>query len=371
FKGVPPKDILGKVAPVKKVTQDKLPKELRKLIGGARREDVTSLLERVPDTEQLLNENQSKSDNKPTDKQPIKEGEQSGQPPRENQNPNSLPVMDSEDDTTILPRKPKKLAKGKRPRNLLELDGDDLTDTKIKFSLSSKNLTPGRIHEIAIFTTEDEEGTINGISPEDENYKQAALNKARSIFSILPDDFIANPKRIMKGFGDKNIGFLLIKNGTLDSARRGRTSLDSVLLGTETKGDGFRGMQISEKGDNSFRLSFEDEMGDADFTDIVIDAELTDETPEIGTGIQGQNEAEMIDLREYEGKQIQIQAPIVREESAYENVVGFYVVENEDGAVRDPLTGELINPGEEGYIKAALRNSQNNAFQMGEKGMAG
>lgn len=130
-------------------------------------------------------------------------------------------------------------------------------------------------------------------------------------------------------------------------------------------------MQISEKGENSFRLSFEDEMGDADFTDIVIDAELTDETPEIGTDTQGQSEGEMLDLRNYAGKQIKIEAPIVREESAYENVVGFYIVENETGAVSDPLTGNLLNPGEEGYIKAALRNSQNNAFQMGENGLSG
>ncbi|BAY84313.1 hypothetical protein NIES267_38090 [Calothrix parasitica NIES-267] len=362
FEGVPPKDILGKVAPVKKKTQDKLPKELRKLAGGARREDITSLLERVPEAEQFLLKEQSE----PGDKPPVNGGEQP-----DDKKP--LPIVDSEDDTIIpiAPRKPKKLAKGKRPRNLLELDGDDLTDTKIKFSLSSKNLPEGRIHEIAIFTTEDEEGSINGINPEDAGYKEAALKKSRSIFSILPDDFIANPKRIMKGFADKNIGFLLIKNGTVDSARRGRTPLDNVLVGTEQQGDGFRGMQISEKGENSFRLSFEDEMGDADFTDIVIDAELTDETPEIVTDIQGESEGEMLDLREYEGKQIQIQAPIVREESAYENVVGFYVVEDTSGAVRDPLTGDLINPGEEGYIKAALRNSQNNAFQMGEKGIGG
>ncbi|MGB6302036.1 MAG: DUF4114 domain-containing protein, partial [Rivularia sp. (in: cyanobacteria)] len=361
FKGVPPQDILGKVAPVKQITQDKLPKQLRKLAGGgARREDVTNLLERVPDAEQFLLKEQSQ----PGDK-----------PPMENDDKNPLPVVDSEDDTIIpiAPRKPRKLARGERRRNLLEIDGDDLTDTKIKFSLSSKNLPEGRIHEIAIFTTEDEEGTINGINPEDANYKQAALNKARSIFSILPDDFIANPKRIMKGFADQNIGFLLIKNGTVDSARRGRTSLDSVLLGSETQGDSFRRMQISEKSENSFRLSFEDGMGDADFTDIVIDAELTDETPEIGSDsdITGENEGKMLDLREYAGKQIEIKAPIVREESEYENVVGFYVVEDENGAVRDPLTGNLLNPGEEGYIKAALRNSQNNAFQMGEQGIGG
>ena len=128
---------------------------------------------------------------------------------------------------------------------------------------------------------------------------------------------------------------------------------------------------MSETGESSFRLSFEDEMGAADFTDIVIDAELTEEIPEIGTDTQGNNEGEMLDLRNYAGKQIKIEAPIVREESAYENVVGFYVVENEDGAVIDPLTGNLINPGEAGYTKAALRNSQNNAFQMGEQGIGG
>mgnify|MGYP001799642892 FL=1 len=175
----------------------------------------------------------------------------------------------------------------------------------------------------------------------------------------------------MKGFTDKNIGFLLVKNGTLDSVRSGKTSYDSVLFGTEKQGDGFRAIQMSEIGENSFRLSFEDELSDADFTDIVIDAELTDETPEIGTDIQGQNEGEMLDLRNYAGKQIKIEAPIVREESAYENVVGFYIVEDETGAVIDPLTGNEINPGEEGYTKAALRNSQNNAFQMGENGFSG
>ncbi|MEO0933976.1 MAG: hypothetical protein AAFY21_09515, partial [Cyanobacteria bacterium J06641_2] len=210
FKGVPPKDILAKVAPVKKETQDKLPKELRKLVGGARREDITGLLERVPEAEQFLLKEQSQPGEPPTNggekpdgqQPPTNNGEKPDgqQPPKENNNKNPLPIVDSEDDTTILPRKHRKLAKGKRPRNLLELDGDDLTDTKIKFSLSSKNLPEGRIHEIAIFTTEDEEGTINGISPEDENYKQAALSKARSIFSILPDDFIANPFIIRLGF---------------------------------------------------------------------------------------------------------------------------------------------------------------------------
>ena len=38
----------------------------------------------------------------------------------------------------------------------------------------------------------------------------------------------------------------------------------------------------------------------------------------------------------------------------YNNSVGYYTIENINGAVKDTLTGELINPGEEGYAKAAL-----------------
>ena len=33
---------------------------------------------------------------------------------------------------------------------------------------------------------------------------------------------------------------------------------------------------------------------------------------------------------------------------------GLYVIENLDGAVKDPVTGELITPGSAGYEEAAL-----------------
>jgi hypothetical protein len=43
-------------------------------------------------------------------------------------------------------------------------------------------------------------------------------------------------------------------------------------------------------------------------------------------------------------------------EAFYNNIVGLYTVQNAQGQVRDPLTGGLINPGEAGYLKAALAN---------------
>ena len=46
----------------------------------------------------------------------------------------------------------------------------------------------------------------------------------------------------------------------------------------------------------------------------------------------------------------------VAREARFNNVVGFYVIENVGGGVIDPLTGGIINPGEAGYQQAALAN---------------
>jgi hypothetical protein len=42
-------------------------------------------------------------------------------------------------------------------------------------------------------------------------------------------------------------------------------------------------------------------------------------------------------------------------EAKFDNSVGFYVVQNEQGTVLDPLSGQAINPGDSGYAEAALR----------------
>lgn len=45
----------------------------------------------------------------------------------------------------------------------------------------------------------------------------------------------------------------------------------------------------------------------------------------------------------------------VTSEAKFDNSVGFYVVQNEQGTVIDPLSGQAINPGDPGYAEAALR----------------
>jgi hypothetical protein len=62
---------------------------------------------------------------------------------------------------------------------------------------------------------------------------------------------------------------------------------------------------------------------------------------------------ETIDLTELSDRQVKF---TISREAGFDNTVGFYEVSSEDGSVVDPLSGETIAPGEEGYQEAALAN---------------
>ena len=62
-----------------------------------------------------------------------------------------------------------------------------------------------------------------------------------------------------------------------------------------------------------------------------------------------------IDLTALSEETVTVAIEVTREAN-YNNTVGFYVIENEQGAVKDPLTGQLINPEDAGYQAAALAN---------------
>ena len=65
---------------------------------------------------------------------------------------------------------------------------------------------------------------------------------------------------------------------------------------------------------------------------------------------------ELIDLTDLQGQQVRAEFE-VESNAVYENLGGLYTVTDEQGTVLDPLTGQLITPGEQGYSEAALRNS--------------
>ncbi len=208
--------------------------------------------------------------------------------------------------------------------------------SSIKFSFKSKSIE--EIKEIGFFTVDDDEGTIDGVSPDNEGYTQAALNRAQSIFSVLgdaPRGFDANIEKILEFSSDKSFRFLSVKNGTLDGVKKGKIDRSQVAFSDANF------LEASEE-KNSF---------DLDFEGVKIKMQLDGEAKKaIGSGLQ--DEIEVLDLRGLTGKQMATFT--VNREAEFDNIVGFYKVTDKEGTIN--IEGKEIKVGEDGYAQAAVQN---------------
>ena len=211
--------------------------------------------------------------------------------------------------------------------------------SSIEFSFKSKSIE--EIKEIGFFTVDDDEGTIDDVSPDDEGYIQAALNRAQSIFSVLgdaPRGFDANIEKILEFSSDKSFRFLSVKNGTLDGVKKGKINRSQVA---------FSGANFSEASEekNSF---------DLDFEGVKIKMQLDGEAQKpIGSGLQ--DEIEVFDLRGLTGKQ-EVTFTVNRE-AEFDNIVGFYKVTDKEGGIDTDGDGTAdILVGDTGYAQAAVQN---------------
>lgn len=252
------------------------------------------------------------------------------------------------------------LTKSEEGKNLLLLNGD-LNRAKLELALTNKDIGKGNIHEVGLFVVDDTQGRVNGLLPNDPGYLQAALNRSQSIFSIIPDDFVPNPTRNLENFSGKLLSFYLVQNGSTDEVLSNPAVQSKVLFGSANNV-----LQITGTGSNQFQLTFEDQLGDPN-ADLTLNVSLTETASVLGSKLQGKVERQLIDLTEFSGQSVQAILPIVKSEAAYQNTVGFYRVENEQGTVSDPLTGQLLNPGDSGYTQAALRNASTNGMSFDSK----
>ncbi|MCA1994936.1 MAG: DUF4114 domain-containing protein, partial [Coleofasciculus sp. S288] len=111
--------------------------------------------------------------------------------------------------------------------------------------------------------------------------------------------------------------------------------------------------------DGSFTLGWRDEEGgsDQDFNDVVLTARATTASAlPVGTQLQQTAQLELIDLRTLAGQVLDFSFNI-NSEAEYNNTVGLYVVQDEQGTVVDPVTGALLTPGAAGYAEAAVRQT--------------
>ncbi|WP_414620750.1 DUF4114 domain-containing protein [Calothrix sp. CCY 0018] len=215
--------------------------------------------------------------------------------------------------------------------------------SSIKFSFKSKSVK--EFQEIGFFTVDDEEGTIDGISPDDEKYAEVALKRSQSIFSLLgntPQGFSdTDIEKVLEFSSDTTFRFLSVKNGSLKDVKKGKVKLSQVTFSSTDF------LEVSEFEKNDF---------DLDFAGVKIKMKFDAKAKKtIGNGLQ--DEIAVLDLRSEELSGKQKVKFTVNREAAYENLVGFFQVTDEDGGIDTDGDGTAdILVGDAGYAQAAVQN---------------
>ena len=211
-------------------------------------------------------------------------------------------------------------------------------EKNLKFSLDLDNIATKNVSEISLFVVDDENGNINGIAPDDENYLQAALSRSQVIFSTISNPNGFNSKdiqRILELDSQRQFGFYIIPNGSTDKAIADNLP---VLFSNSSQ------MQLNDFNQDGFNLKL---------SEISLNVEFAEDIPAVGTKLQSQKE--LIDLRDNTGS-VSVNIEVYRE-ADYDNIIGFYQVADVEGGI--DITGDGIadiNAGEQGYKQAALNN---------------
>ncbi|MBD2576766.1 ELWxxDGT repeat protein [Oscillatoria sp. FACHB-1406] len=237
--------------------------------------------------------------------------------------------------------------------DIFRISGGAANKPKLQITISDSR--PSSVNELAVFTVDDIRGTIDGIAPTETGYAQAALSRAKVIFSMLanvPQGF--DPKSLNRSLefdSGNNLRFLLIKNDTLDSVRNKNASNPDILFSNASN------QKITASSTGSFTLAWEDGNGNSsDFKDFVVNIQATDTPLPLGANLQDRQQGEVLDLSGVDSTKTVQASFTVSREAAYNNSVGLYKVIDYQGTIADPLTGTFLKPGDSGYVEAAIKN---------------
>ncbi|WP_375469929.1 DUF4347 domain-containing protein [uncultured Nostoc sp.] len=228
------------------------------------------------------------------------------------------------------------------------------SSSKSKLQVTLTGQSSNLVNEIGVFTVDDAQGNINGIAPGAAGYAQAALDRAKVIFSAianLPNGFNTdNLTHLLEFNSGDNFRFYLVKNSTTDAVRTGVTRLTDILFSDPLT------QKITDLGNDDFSLAWKDGSGNnaADFNNLVVKIQSTNDSLPLGTNLQGNSQGEVIDLR---GVTSQVKADfVVNREAAFNNFIGFYQVADENGGIDTNGDGKAdILTGQAGYTEAAVR----------------
>ncbi len=238
------------------------------------------------------------------------------------------------------------------------IDGSE--EIALEFTLAG--VDAGNVNEIYLVRFDDASGTVNGVTPDNPDYLEALASESQVIFSALnslSQDFLNSRnffsedlRRVIPDFesGD-NFGLFLTPQTTLNAVVE-NTAESEVLLGF---GD-ISFLDVNQLDDGFFQLNWEDETnGDVDFNDLTVTLRTTTDNT-LGTGLQGNSEGELIDLRNQAGELLRTTIRATGNASL-NNVGGLYLVLDEQGTVFDPITGTFLTPENPEYAAVAVNQS--------------
>jgi hypothetical protein len=219
--------------------------------------------------------------------------------------------------------------------------------------------------EINVFKVDDEGGTIEGIGPNNPDYIFKALENSTTLFGTTGDrDIVVDFTRLFSMSPGHLYAFVILPNNTRDSFLSGNESDFQLGLPSGPGKPGALRYTWSEAEDAYF-LDWNLD-GDTQFDDLRMRVTLRDGAkPILGSSFQGGFEGEVLDLTGLTGQVELVFA--VKREAKYDNLVGFYKTEDERGTIRDEF-GNLLSPGDEGYIQAAVKQWQNQPGITGRNG---
>ncbi|MBD2472961.1 cadherin domain-containing protein [Nostoc sp. FACHB-145] len=225
------------------------------------------------------------------------------------------------------------------------------TTTKLQVALTGHNSQ--LVNELAVFTVDDDNGTINGIAPGTAGYVEAAIARSSVIFSAIakiPNGFDSNNlNRTLELASNQKFRFALIKNNTFDAFKAGVASSADIMFSDASN------QKITNLGNNLFSLGWQDGSNNnvSEFNDLVVNVQATDDALPLGTNLQSNSQGEMIDLRNISGA---VTAKFtVNREASYDSFVGFYQVTDVNGGIdtnHDGVADVLV--GQASYLQAAV-----------------
>ena len=205
----------------------------------------------------------------------------------------------------------------------------------LRVSISSKASTVNQIGYVALNANENDDlsyeliknrGTIILSNLENSDTPSLTGMNLETDISI-----INNQKLIFFEVIDTTLDVLLTQNSSLDGFGTSFKILD-ISNATDSSAN-------ASKGGNTIAISLESEFLGVD--DLI-------------ASDKGVNP--ILDFKRFLGLTLEGDVSVARE-ADFDSTVGFYKIQNANGAVTDPVTGSLITPGTEGYSVAALDSS--------------